>query len=276
MLRKKNLMIIIIFFILLLFFACPQVSTNDGTKQSFEEFNITFDRNTGNAIGTMTDQTVSEGNSVNLNLNAFVRGGFDFNRWNTSPDGSGTDYSDGANFTMGGADVTLYAQWVWKTYSLRNTGPSGGLIFYINPNASTDGWKYLEAAPSDQSSGTKWSNVIAAIGTTNTGIGTGNANSLAIVGQTGHTSSAAQLCLNLSVTGGGIIYDDWFLPSLDELDLMYDNLHAHSTGGFSNVVYASSSEQDTLSFHGQNFNTGAQPKFCSKGDSFYVRAARSF
>src|SRR5688572_269315 len=36
-------------------------------------------------------------------------------------------------------------------YSLRDIGPAGGWIFYINPNYKTDGWRYIEAAPSDQS-----------------------------------------------------------------------------------------------------------------------------
>lgn len=34
-----------------------------------------------------------------------------FAGWNSAADGSGTGYSPGATFTMGGASVTLYAQW---------------------------------------------------------------------------------------------------------------------------------------------------------------------
>ena len=41
-------------------------------------------------------------------------------------------------------------------YSPGDTGPAGGLIFYVNPNSATDGWRYLEAAPFDQSAGAPW------------------------------------------------------------------------------------------------------------------------
>ncbi|MBI4473882.1 MAG: glycoside hydrolase family 127 protein, partial [Acidobacteria bacterium] len=37
-----------------------------------------------------------------------------------------------------------------------DTGPAGGYIFYKNGNPSSDGWRYLEAAPFDQSAGAKW------------------------------------------------------------------------------------------------------------------------
>lgn len=77
-------------------------------------------------------------------------------------------------------------------YSLRDTGPAGGLIFYIS------GITYYEAAPSDQSSGYAWSNIDdVAIGTTGTAIGTGKQNTLDIINQSGHTTSAAKLCNDL-------------------------------------------------------------------------------
>lgn len=77
-------------------------------------------------------------------------------------------------------------------YELRDTGPAGGLIFYI------DGTTYCEAAPSDQSISQSWSNISdIAIGTTGTAIGTGQANTTAIINQTGHTNSAAKLCNDL-------------------------------------------------------------------------------
>lgn len=74
-------------------------------------------------------------------------------------------------------------------YSLRDIGPAGGWIFYKNGN------DYLECAPVDQSADSKWSNVIGVlIGTTGTAIGTGAANTAAIIAQVGHVNSAAKLC----------------------------------------------------------------------------------
>jgi hypothetical protein len=83
---------------------------------------------------------------------------------------------------------------VSPSYSLRDYGPSGGYIFYKN------GDDYLEAAPTDQSIYQAWSNIInVEIGVTaqGTAIGTGQANTIAIIGQAGHTSSAAKLCNDL-------------------------------------------------------------------------------
>jgi hypothetical protein len=71
-------------------------------------------------------------------------------------------------------------------YSLRDTGPGGGLIFYI------DGTTYYEAAESDISDGYYWSNITSTlIGTTGTAIGTGITNTAAIIAQSGHITSAA-------------------------------------------------------------------------------------
>lgn len=79
-------------------------------------------------------------------------------------------------------------------YSLRDVGPAGGLIFYI------DGTTYYEAAPSDQSTGIVWSNITnVLIGTTGTAIGTGKQNTLDIIGQAGHANSAAKLCNDLEI-----------------------------------------------------------------------------
>ena len=57
-----------------------------------------------------------------------------------------------------------------------------------------------------------WSNETAYLGTTSYAIGSGAANSAAIVGQAGHTTSAAKYCLDL-VSGG---CSDWYLPSVNE------------------------------------------------------------
>jgi DUF1680 family protein len=48
---------------------------------------------------------------------------------------------------------------VWLStagYSIGDVGPAGGFIFYENPNHNRDGWRYLEAAPFDQSAGAQW------------------------------------------------------------------------------------------------------------------------
>ncbi len=38
-----------------------------------------------------------------------------------------------------------------RKYKVGDTGPAGGIIFYVNPNAKADKWTYLEVGESDVS-----------------------------------------------------------------------------------------------------------------------------
>ena len=75
---------------------------------------INFDGN-GSTGGSTASQQIAAGNSASLNANGFTRNGYAFTGWNTAPNGSGTSYADGADYTVtpatGDATVTLYAQW---------------------------------------------------------------------------------------------------------------------------------------------------------------------
>jgi len=82
-------------------------------------------------------------------------------------------------------------------YNLRDVGPAGGWIFHIVDNGGGS-YTYYEAASTDQSSDQPWSNVVdASLGTTSTDIGEGINNTIEIINQSGHTSSAAKLCYDL-------------------------------------------------------------------------------
>ena len=137
--------------------------------------------------------------------------------------------------------------WLSKSeYVIGDTGPAGGLIFYQNPNYSADGWRYLEAAPYDQSAGAKWGCFRNAIpGAHGTAIGAGKQNTQDMLAACAEPGSAAQLCANLSLNG----VRGWFLPSRDELALMYQNLKAKGAGDFreagiaDNFEYWASSQQ---------------------------------
>jgi hypothetical protein len=137
--------------------------------------------------------------------------------------------------------------WLSKAeYAIGDTGPAGGLIFYENPNHATDGWRYLEAALYDQSSGAKWGCFRKAIaGARGTAVGTGRQNTLDMLAACSEPGTAADLCANLSLNG----IRGWFLPSRDELALMYRNLKAAGAGDFrdggvaDNFTYWTSSQQ---------------------------------
>ena len=73
-----------------------------------ETYTVTFNANGG--IGTMTEQTFTEGEAQALTRNAFTYDGHTFSGWNTVQSGSGASYTDGQTITAT-ADLTLYAQW---------------------------------------------------------------------------------------------------------------------------------------------------------------------
>jgi hypothetical protein len=138
--------------------------------------------------------------------------------WSAKPIG-GTLFPDGSTYDVPGNDTVLYAQWTKDISVLRKIGPSGGYVFF-DKGAVSDGWRYMEVATDDQLSilnATPWSNVVDQQVGTELTIGSGQRNTTKIINQPGHITSAALLCDQYSVTVQGLIYDDWFLPSLEEL-----------------------------------------------------------
>jgi len=119
-------------------------------------------------------------------------------------------------------------------------GPGGGIVFYDKGEYS-DGWRYLEVAPASSEFRAEWGLYGVACSGTSTSIGTGKANTEAIIrvlNANGQTKKAAQLCATLSING----LNDWFLPSKDELNELYIyNKNAGNVGGFSGNYYWTSS-----------------------------------
>ena len=170
------------------------------------------------------------------------------------------------------ASTQPYVVTVTVAYNIGDTGPAGGFVFY-DKGSYSDGWRYLEAAPSDQSTGTKWDNgSFSTTGATAIAVGTGHANTTTIVSSQGAGSYAAKLCDDLNID----IYSDWFLPSKDELNQMYENLKEHGVGGFAEDEYWSSSEVNDNFAWGQDFTNSTQKSNTNKNLNRWVRAVRSF
>jgi hypothetical protein len=70
-------------------------------------------------------------------------------------------------------------------------------------------------------------------------------------------------------------FKDWFLPSQNELIEMYEELHAYAIGGFSSVVYWSSTENNATTAKNVDFPDGT-PNYGTKGTVAPYRAARAF
>ena len=81
-------------------------------------------------------------------------------------------------------------------YDLKDIGPGGGYVFYYDGLGN-----YIEAHPSDQSASAAYSDVdTTEIGDTAQSVNVhgGLTNTAAIIGQIGHTASAAKLCDDLN------------------------------------------------------------------------------
>lgn len=177
-------------------------------------------------------------------------------------------------------------------------GPAGGVVFYDAGERKTWG-RYLEVSPKTaEKIGWPWRKP----GYSPEGdriydetvepsrikrvkskyIGMGAANTRAIVNEYGAGRYAARAAWDYEING----YDDWFLPSADELDVMYNVLYAVEEPliGFAPTYYWSSSEYDlknawTVLFRsGQRFDREGwfTAKDTGKPNAMRVRPIRAF
>lgn len=153
-----------------------------------------------------------------------------------------------------------------KIYKIGDTGPAGGIVFYIDENTNI----YYEAPTFDQSNGIEWGCYETKIaGADGIVIGAGKQNTKDILAGCFERPIAASICDDLTLGGKS----DWFLPSKDLLNEMY--IQKSVIGGFSNYSYCSSSERSSNYVRAQYFIDDIQ-YLDIKGDGMQVRCARSF
>jgi hypothetical protein len=205
----------------------------------------------------------------------------------------------------------------YRTYAIGNKGPATGFVVYDvdadNESGNADGltssecgWRYLEAAPADlgtyifgyhretedgpklyMNGTTKYSETDC----TGTAIGTGKTNTEKLVETMGSeayistagsdkTPYAAKACADYKVGD----FDDWFLPSKDELNLVLVNLRSANPEGFALGFYWSSSEDpNTVTQMWDQFFDDTNPYLAlgkqgreTRYHEFYVRPIRAF
>jgi hypothetical protein len=179
-------------------------------------------------------------------------------------------------------------------YEVGDTGPAGGIIFYVKPEGFTmtgiaGTCHYLEASPANLTGGTgsqstmRWSTATVgpypkAIGTLYE-LGSGKNNTASIIAAEsaaypGNTYIyAAKACSEYR--GGG--KEDWFLPSFYELDELYKakgNTGIPTTGTFWSSYQAETGGLDVGAWE-QNFDDGLQRRV-EKITVDSVRAVRAF
>ena len=191
-------------------------------------YTITYTLNGGiNASGNPPTFTIE---SSEITFDEPTRAGYYFGGWYTETSFENLIESISAATHE---NYTVYARW-HKTYALQERGPAGGWIFYDRNLDSgftnynyRDGaaWRYLEAAKEDQPS-EQWSRTwdwLDLSGGVND-IGKGKENTQIIVEKYGTESTAAYACDSYETTYNAILYDDWYLPTCDELIQLQKNL----------------------------------------------------
>ncbi len=190
--------------------------------------------------------------------------------------------------------TTVVPEFKELLYTVGKLGPSGGYVFY-DKGSYSDGWRYLEAAPAGWSGAT--ADPVYKFGYyrpvsskkqvgTSAAIGSGKENTQALVSAMGSQAYAspsgssqamyaARAAFDYSKTVDGVMHKDWFLPSKDELDLMYQNLHKKNLGGFSDGNYWSSTENQYSQARYHNFKKGKSSSTARFYD-FMVRPIRVF
>ncbi len=288
---KKSLFCLTALICITVFFSCGQNSGSTTSTSVVGLATITTSPVTGNLTytvdiagtsatiaGAITDQggspVIERGlcwntsGSPTVLTDSYVTGGSGTGTFTVSLTGLTTDttyhvraYAVNYNGTAYSNEITFNSG---KTFG---TDYAGGYVFYNNGNGGG-----LVSSKVNQAANVKWSNVTGtAVGTTGSAIGTGLANTNAIVAQSGHTSSAAQHCLDYSDG----TYDDWYLPSQDEAKLMYTHIGSYL---LSDSPSWSSTETSATTAYVKNLGEGFSGSWVKSlyGVGIYVRAIRSF
>lgn len=236
--------------------------------------------------------------SIEIGTGSVITGNFAGIEW-----GNGTyfiktdiDPAGGTNYTITAKSQILSVPYAFYAGYAENTKKykvgdfaHGGIVFWVDDT----GQHGLVCAKQDQSEGIKWyhsSNFPLVFGD---GPFSGRDNSTLIIAARNadmhFEDIAASICNSLKITEGNSSYGDWYLPSFEELKLMYQNKEiinatAAANGGnsFASASYWSSTVQmnntiiPTFEIKSLNFSNGTPISFPAVSNTFRVRAVRAF
>lgn len=170
----------------------------------------------------------------------------------------------------------------FTTKVIGDTGPGGGFIFYLDGVSGG-----MEVSKVDTEVSMQWGCSSILVNAMSSLIGAGITNTNTIVtfhdelpyyyenptqcDDSNDGTVAAKYCSDFSQNG----FDDWFLPSLDELTEIHNNLHGVGLGDFTDDIYWSSTESTDLRAFSKDFWKGTDSD-AAKFGSYKVRAVRKF
>ena len=156
-------------------------------------------------------------------------------------------------------------------YEIGKPGQARGIVFHEWIETDLTRF-YVEAAPANTDFSSAWGPINIYVESISN---FGRDNTENIVRQLGAKNSAAKRCKNLVING----FNDWFMPTIDELVLMYKNLKLKKLGGFKDDIYWSSTSINAFNENNtallQSFITG-NADIVYRPNVFWVRAARYF
>jgi hypothetical protein len=163
-------------------------------------------------------------------------------------------------------------------YKVGDTGPGGGIIFFVDRFDEYAGFTYLEVAPVSTEVQRTWATganqTTAVSGADSKALGAGYQNTLDIVAQAGNVGATCAAAYCADLTSGG--QSDWYLPSISEIKMLYEVVYLNlAVGGFTDANYWSSSEYIPHFAWLQGFYSGYQGNN-NKATTYYVRPVRRF
>jgi len=170
--------------------------------------------------------------------------------------------------------LALFLSACGKNYEMGSKGPAGGIVFF-DKGKKTHGWRYLEAAPDSVEFDAIWSQLFFDVPGTLPEIGKGKSNTQLMIEELkkrDEERTAAQLCAELTLGK----YNDWFLPSKDELNHLYLNLKLFGVGKFVDNWYWTSTQLENYDVWLLNFETGQMDQMFFKYHMYRVRPIRAF
>lgn len=200
--------------------------------------------------------------------------------YNTATAGTGNNsvapgfyYYNGTQWTPDLGGTTLNHHYVGELYG-------GGVVFWVD-HTGQHGLICSMVTLSHQ-----WSNTSVTIGNSARSDWNGQTNSAAIIGQSGHIDSAAKRCDDyLNIDYGTGIFNDWYLPSIGELNHVWNNFFevqkALASDGNNNTDplvktdYWTSSESEVGQAYVFKFNNG-EINLRNKSEFLFIRPIRAF
>ena len=171
-------------------------------------------------------------------------------------------------FTLGALEKGQYRYEVTENPTTYAAGDfvQGGLYTFTD-----SGFAYISAAV-DQSSNAEWGCQGTNIATS-TELGQGIVNTASIVAGCATAGISARLANDLVLNS----FSDWFLPSLEELGMMWTELASDGLGSFANHTYWSSTQASATQAFTVDMNNGNQGTHSKDNTSNrYTRAMRRF